>query len=166
MRMAQPIAPFVDIPRLCGQRMNNKNCLDCGKPIDYRAIRCKSHAQKLCHFKPKYNGRFLTTEGYVMVQLQPDDFFYPMVEKNGYVKEHRLIMAHHLGRCLMSFEVVHHKGTKYPQNSAEDRQDNRQKNLSLEIAGSHVAYHNSHGAYRGSQTMKTYRHLYRGTEND
>lgn len=46
--------------------------------------------------------------GYILVRLSPDDFFYPMAHK-GYVAEHRLVMAQHLNRCLLPWEVVHHK---------------------------------------------------------
>jgi len=125
-------------------------CIDCGKKrwVGYSSLkrsnyhgRCKSCDAKAIPRPSQYRGRHLSTEGYIMVQLPPSDFFYPMTEKTGYIKEHRLIMARHLKRCLMPFEVVHHK--EKPIN------DNRISNLSLETAGSHVAYHNSHGAYRG-----------------
>ena len=34
--------------------------------------------------------------------------FLPMARKDGYVMEHRLVMAQSLGRCLLRTEVVHH----------------------------------------------------------
>ena len=63
-----------------------------------------------------------------MVSLKPDDFFYPMAGKNHYVFEHRLVMAKHLNRCLLPWEVVHHKNGI--------RNDNRLENLDL-IKGHH-----------------------------
>ena len=130
------------------------SCIDCGKVrvIQPNVMRRPNYQGRCKKCDGKYHKnlfsqknigqcRYLSTDGYVMVKLSPDNFFYPMVEKNGYVKEHRLIMAQHLGRCLWDWEVVHHpKGIK---------DENRIENLSLETSGSHVAYHNSHGAFRG-----------------
>ena len=77
-------------------------------------------------------GRFINGYGYVEVKLFPSDFFYSMVGKRGYVKEHRLVVAKALGRCLHSWEIVHHKGIKFPKGSNEDKQDNRYpENLQL-----------------------------------
>lgn len=76
-------------------------------------------------------GRGKTTQGYIRIRLYPEDFFYPMVSSSGYVFEHRLVMAKHLGRCLHSWEIVHHRGIKYPKGSRENRADNRWENLQL-----------------------------------
>lgn len=115
-------------------------CRDCGKErwVHIESMsrpnyggRCKScHAKYRPHY-PKYAGRFLTSEGYVKVALNPKDFFYSMAKKDGYILEHRLVMARYTGRCLHSWELVHHKGDKFPKGSRENRSDNRIENLQL-----------------------------------
>lgn len=78
-------------------------------------------------------GRLEAKGGYIMVKLPPNDFFYPMAHKEGYVMEHRLVMAQHLGRCLQPWEKVHHKdGIK---------NHNVYRNLKLTTAGSHIREH-------------------------
>ena len=55
-----------------------------------------------------------------------------MATKKGFVFEHRLVVAKALDRCLLPWEVVHHKGVKYPLDSIENRSDNRYpENLEL-----------------------------------
>lgn len=76
-------------------------------------------------------GRHHNSNGYVVIKLPPGNFFYSMADVHGYVLEHRLVMAKHLGRCLHKWEIVHHKGTKYPKGSKENRADNRIENLQL-----------------------------------
>lgn len=46
--------------------------------------------------------------GYIGVRIPPSHRFASMLHNNGYVLEHRLVMAEHLGRPLSSEETVHH----------------------------------------------------------
>ena len=92
--------------------------------------RCKNCANTLEGFQRGHNwkgGRY-KNQGYIQVWLETNDFFFPMVTQakskwGGYVLEHRLVMAKHLGRCLLSWEIVHHK------NGVRD--DNRIENLQI-----------------------------------
>lgn len=108
-------------------------CPDCEKErwVSYRynpnmLSRCQPCSAKLQvgENAPRWKGgRIKHSEGYVELKLYPDDFFFPMANANGYVAEHRLVMAKHLNRCLLPWEIVHHKnGT---------RDDNRLENLQL-----------------------------------
>lgn len=75
-------------------------------------------------------GRHKTAKGYIEVAIYPDDFFYPMAF-HGRVKEHRLVVAKALGRCLQPWEIVHHK-----KGFAKD--DNRYpETLQLVMEGQH-----------------------------
>ena len=68
-------------------------------------------------------GRRKDVHGYILIHLQLNDFFYPMADVCGEVPEHRLVIAKALNRCLLPWEIIHHKnGT---------RDDNRLENLQL-----------------------------------
>lgn len=68
-------------------------------------------------------GRIGMGAGYIGVWVSPDDELASMRNNMGYVAEHRLVMARHLGRPLTKSENVHHI------NGVRD--DNRLENLEL-----------------------------------
>lgn len=148
-------------------------CIDCGKerwvilrwnePVNVRCSTCsnirKGHKLGLSQFgriqtmeerqkranslKGRINTGRIVVNGYVLVKLFSDNLFHLMTNKQGYVMEHRLVMAKHIGRCLQAWEIVHHK------NGLKD--DNRFDNLELTLRGSH---HRQHGkGYRDGFAM-------------
>jgi hypothetical protein len=79
-------------------------CVNCGKerwvqlkrgyPKDKHCLSCGKKGNRHPNWK---GGRIYDGHGYITILLLPDDFFYPMADKEGYVFEHRLVMAKHLG---------------------------------------------------------------------
>ena len=92
-----------------------------------------THAKRERHGMWK-GGRVVNGAGYVMVRLALDHPLATMRTVNGYVLEHRLVLAESLGRPLESYESVHHVNG--------DRSDNRLENLQLRTGqhGAHVRY--------------------------
>ena len=94
-------------------------CKKCGKERWVTAQRGGIPISLICHHcatalpgKENHNwrgGRAKAGNGYIQIKLQPDDFFYSMVNKSGMVREHRLVVAKALNRCLLPWEIVHHK---------------------------------------------------------
>jgi len=107
-------------------------CIKCGKERWVLEYKWKQGKSKYCHhcyvttfshFAPWVNksgkenpnwkgGRKKVIGGYWTVKLLPDDEDYQllksMIKSDGYVLEHRLIMAKAIGRALGSKEIVHH----------------------------------------------------------
>ena len=46
--------------------------------------------------------------------------YLPMARKDGYIMQHRLVMAQHLGRLLTRTEVVHHEDHNPSNNNIEN----------------------------------------------
>lgn len=116
-------------------------CPDCRKER-WVHLNSEYHKDRKCqicgHYRIPYErvgeNKLKRGDGYILVQLRTDDFFRSMCWKIGYVLEHRLVMAKHLGRCLQKWEVVHHL------NGIRD--DNHIDNLELvDSVGSHISNH-------------------------
>lgn len=53
-------------------------------------------------------GKTICTSGYILIKIYPDNPYFSMAARDGYIMEHRLNMAIHLNRPLTSNETVHH----------------------------------------------------------
>ncbi len=131
-------------------------CSGCGKK---RTVVCRSVSrayEKLCcacatykshkdnprvgraenHYNWK-GGINKNADGYIVEYVKRDNPLFPMAANThragGYVLQHRLVMARHLGRLLNPHEVVHHVNG--------DKSDNRIQNLRVTKRNNHgLAY--------------------------
>ena len=79
---------------------------------------------------PSWSGGRRILDGYVLIR----DPLNVMCDSRGYVSEHRLVMAKHLGRPLLRTEVVHHID--------ENKANNELSNLMLfSSQAKHISHH-------------------------
>ncbi len=94
---------------------------------------------------PNWNGGVVKTKIGYLFEYCPNS-----KRSNGgtinHVLQHRLVMARHIGRDLLSSEVVHHI------NGIKD--DNRIENLVITTASKHVSGHNSERVWKESSKNK------------
>jgi len=99
-----------------------KPCEECGtefQPDSSRARFCSRTCSAKGTGRAKRKPYTITVKGYRLLYL-PD---HPMSNRQGYLLEHRKVVADHLGRMLLPDEVVHHRN--------EVKDDNRVENLEV-----------------------------------
>jgi len=102
-----------------------------GKPRNIRCHSCVSKDRQQGSNNSKWKGgRVKDSKGYILIWANPTNTYYKM-HAHSYILEHRLVMAQHLGRCLKSWEIVHHIN--------HIRDDNRIENLKLHTMSDHQA---------------------------
>lgn len=127
--------------RLTGQLVP---CEGCGQP-HYRmpfdlnkqkhfmcSKSCQAKAQTIWLSGPqhyRWKGRIARPGGYISLKQKT----HPNAHCDGYVSEHRAVMAQVLGRPLLPTEHVHHKN--------HDKTDNRPVNLEILTNTEHLRYH-------------------------
>lgn len=120
-------SPFIYCECGCREKIHSINWL--GKPARYKT----GHNNNIAGIHPSWKGwRIINTQGYILIH-KPE---HPFCTRDGYVREHRLVMEQHLGRILEPIEVVHHINGNI--------QDNRIENLQLMTKlEHHKLHHNS-----------------------
>lgn len=101
--------------------------------MSQKAERCRSCSASGERNSAWRGGRTVDKDGYVLVKVGPDDPMASMRNSEGYVREHRLVVARSIGRPLTIDEDAHHRN--------EVKDDNRLENLQLMTASEHRRLH-------------------------
>ena len=129
-------------------RIPNTTCDLCGKEIYKRPSEMKRNKMKFCSRscrnkvykeqcmgknskKATYGEKNPAWKGGITYKRPKGNYkgvkyvrcpkeYLSMARKDGYVMEHRLVMAKHLGRCLNKVEVVHHIDHNPSNNKIEN----------------------------------------------
>jgi len=113
-----------------GVREYTKLCRSCATNNSHKDNPRIGRAESHYNWKGGVN---LNRCGYIVVYVKKTHPYYPMAANShaagGYILEHRLVMATHLGRCLKPFEVVHHVDG--------NKQNNQIQNLKLTVRQKH-----------------------------
>lgn len=112
-------------------------CSNCGNPrwVQYRK-KTNKPTNLICRkctpiLTLKCRGKgHLDKDGYKMISLPWNHKYILTANKRGWILEHRLVIAQHLGRDLLPIEIVHHL------NGIKD--DNRIENLVLVSRKDHI----------------------------
>jgi hypothetical protein len=101
-----------------------------GNPITIRGtlrragVDTRSNRYRAREDHHNWKGGIRIVEGYTMVMPSPEEALLCPPGVNGYVMQHRLVMAKALGRPLTDYETVHHKDNR-------KKHDNSLSNLQL-----------------------------------
>lgn len=95
---------------------------------------CHKCAVELSGLRQRLDRR-VSEDGHFYIRIDIQDPLYEMANANGWVFEHRYIMAKSLNRPLEKSEIVHHRN--------HIKSDNRIENLELTTRGSHILRHNA-----------------------
>lgn len=128
-------------------------CDQCSKRRWVPHIKCRNEPKsKICRSCASLNAKGTRGEGhtdkdgYKLISLPWDHPCIGTANNRGWILEHRLVMAEHLGRNLNKSEVVHHLNG--------NRKDNRIENLKIMGAADHSNRHNGLPYTQRIQTLE------------